>query len=153
MTEIAKSALVPYSSEKMLHLVDDIESYPDFLKWCVSGKVFEDDGDEKLAGLKVKVAGMEIAFKTQNTISHKSSSNTLAHSILDMRLVEGPFKSLYGHWEFVGLEQNASKITLNLNYDFKSGLFNHIVSSGFEKIAQHLVRDFIKRAGDLYVAD
>ncbi|WP_395376037.1 type II toxin-antitoxin system RatA family toxin [Marinicella sp. W31] len=151
MTEIAKSALVPYSSEKMLCLVEDIESYPDFLKWCVSGKVFEQKEDEKLAGLKVRVAGMEIAFKTRNSVTHQENDSGLLHSILDMRLVDGPFKSLYGHWEFIALEEQASKITLNLNYDFKSGLFNHIVSSGFEKIAQHLVRDFITRAEKIYV--
>ena len=152
MTEIAKSALVPYSSEKMLSLVNDIESYPEFLRWCVSGKIFEQGDDEKLAGLKVKVAGMEIAFKTRNIVSHRENDNGLLLSVLDMKLVEGPFKSLYGHWEFIALEAYASKITLNLNYDFKSGLFNQIVASGFEKIAQHLVRDFITRAGDIYVA-
>jgi ribosome-associated toxin RatA of RatAB toxin-antitoxin module len=34
MPVINRSALVPYSAAEMYALVDDIETYPQFLPWC-----------------------------------------------------------------------------------------------------------------------
>ena len=41
MANINKTALVPYSAEQMIKLVNDIESYPDFLPGCTGSKILE----------------------------------------------------------------------------------------------------------------
>ena len=39
MPVVNKSALVKYSAQSMFDLVDDIESYPEFLPWCSGSRV------------------------------------------------------------------------------------------------------------------
>ncbi|MEE9423258.1 MAG: SRPBCC family protein, partial [Gammaproteobacteria bacterium] len=46
MTEINRHALVPYTAAQMFALVDDIETYPEFLPWCTRTHVISRDQDE-----------------------------------------------------------------------------------------------------------
>ena len=39
MKRIVRSAIVPHSALAMYRLVEDIESYPRFLPWCVETRV------------------------------------------------------------------------------------------------------------------
>src|SRR6185369_14506202 len=41
MKEVKRSALVPYAAEQMFALVEDIESYPQFLPWVSAAKLLE----------------------------------------------------------------------------------------------------------------
>ena len=45
MRTVSRSALVPYSAEQMYVLVEDVESYPDFLPWCGGAVLHWRDGD------------------------------------------------------------------------------------------------------------
>ena len=51
MKRIARSAIVPHSAAQLYGLVEDIESYPAFLPWCVGAEVKSRDGGETLATL------------------------------------------------------------------------------------------------------
>jgi ribosome-associated toxin RatA of RatAB toxin-antitoxin module len=39
MKRVARSAIVPHSAAQLYALVEDIESYPRFLPWCVGVEV------------------------------------------------------------------------------------------------------------------
>ncbi len=39
MPQISRTALVPYSAEQMYQLVNDVQSYPQFLPGCVGSRV------------------------------------------------------------------------------------------------------------------
>jgi ribosome-associated toxin RatA of RatAB toxin-antitoxin module len=45
MRVINRSAIVPYSAPQMYRLVEDVESYPDFLPWCSAAVLHWGDGD------------------------------------------------------------------------------------------------------------
>jgi len=40
--KVSRSALLPYSAEKMFNVVADIRSYPDFLKWCDNTEIISE---------------------------------------------------------------------------------------------------------------
>ena len=50
MKHIARSAIVEHSAAQMYALVDDIETYPRFLPWCLEARVAP-VGDKKRATL------------------------------------------------------------------------------------------------------
>ena len=67
-----------------------------------------------------------------------------------MTLVEGPFKQLSGIWSFTALSDEASKIELNLDFEFSSRLTDIAFSKIFNQLVQSMVAAFTKRATEVY---
>lgn len=139
---IERSALVLFPAMNMYRLVHDVPSYPQFLKWCVDAQVHEQDNEMQLASLDVRVAGLRQQFTTRNRLEPGRR--------LVMSLVEGPFQALSGEWRFQQLGDAGSKVTLELNFDFRKGLVSSAFERGFARIADHLVAEFCTRADQLY---
>lgn len=142
MTTVHKSALVPYSARAMYDLVMDIESYPDFLPWCGGARVSARDGDTVIAAIDIAYGGVHKTFITRN--------RGVPGVEMAMRLVEGPFKHLNGHWQFQSLEEQACKVSLNLEFEFTNMLLGLVVGPVFNAIANGLVDGFHRRAEALY---
>ena len=66
MTIIQKSALIKFSAQTMFELVDDIESYPEFLPWCAGSKIIRREKDIVEAELKISRGGFTKTFSTRN---------------------------------------------------------------------------------------
>ncbi len=141
---IERSALVLYQAMDMYRLVHDVESYPRFLKWCKEAVVHEQDHEHQLASLAVRVGGIEQRFTTRNRL--------VPGELLSMSLVEGPFRSLSGEWQFQALGEQGCKITLRLDFDFRRGLVSAAFQRGFARIADHMVQEFCQRADDILVS-
>jgi ribosome-associated toxin RatA of RatAB toxin-antitoxin module len=67
-----------------------------------------------------------------------------------MSLVNGPFRSLDGHWHFHALRPGASKVQLSLHYEFASGLLGRAVAPVFDFIANSMIDSFARRAEFIY---
>lgn len=142
MTTINKSALVPYSSAQMFDLVDNIEAYPEFLPWCRSTRVISRDEDLVRATIELSKGGVDKAFTTAN----RNQKNKM----IEIRLVDGPFKRLDGFWRFDPLGDEGCKISLDLEFEFSSRMLGMVVGPVFSQIANSLVDAFQKRAKDVY---
>ncbi len=140
--KILKSVIVPFSAEKMFNLVDNCEDYPEFLKWCSNAKVIERSDDITCAKLFIDYKLVKANFTTRNT---KKFPETM-----EIKLVDGPFKSLFGSWNFVELQENACKINFELTYEFSNIIFEKIIGKVFNLITNSLVESFIQRAKQLY---
>lgn len=142
MTIVEKSALVPYSSAQMFALVSDVASYPQFLPWCKASEVMSQDEDGIQASVTLSWAGVEKTFVTRNL--HQQGQ------VIDIQLVEGPFKQLEGIWRFEQLGELGSKVTLDLEFSFSSRILDKMVGPVFTQIANSLVESFHKRAQEVY---
>ena len=63
-----------------------------------------------------------------------------------MALLDGPFKQLQGAWTFQALDQESSKIELDLTFEFSSGLATSVLTPIFSQIANTMVDSFCARA-------
>lgn len=142
MTTINRSALVPFSPAEMFALVDDIESYPQFLPWCRRAEVLARDADEVRATIELSKGGVEKAFTTCN----RNQKNKM----IEIRLVDGPFKRLEGFWRFDALGDAGCRIALDLDFEFSSRVLGMVVGPVFNQIANSLVDAFHKRAHEVY---
>jgi ribosome-associated toxin RatA of RatAB toxin-antitoxin module len=142
MTTIERSALVPYTAEQMFQLVNRVERYPDFLRWCVNGTVRDETEQGMQASITVKVGGMAKTFTTRNVIErpHRISLN----------LVNGPFRRLSGAWNFLALGDEGSKVSLHLEFEFAGRVFSSAFAKGFSSVAERLVSDFCLEAEQVY---
>ena len=143
MPLISRNALVPYSVEEMYKLVEDVESYPEFLPWCKSTEVLSRTDQEVKASIEIAKGALNKSFTTINRMQQ--------NKMIEMRLLKGPFKHLEGFWRFDALKQNdASKISFDLDFEFESKLIAFAVGSIFNQIANTMVDAFTKRAIEVY---
>lgn len=142
MATIKKSALVSHSVSDMFNIVDDIESYPDFLPWCGGTEVHKRAEDEVEASIKIAHNRVRKTFTTRNRVQK--------NKMIEVQLIDGPFKHLHGFWQFMDLGGKACKVTLDLEYEFSSRLIDMSLGPVFSKIANSMVDAFCKRADDLH---
>lgn len=133
--------LVPYSAEQMYQLVDRIEDYPNFLPWCGGIDVHEHTETILDATLHIHFLGIKSKFRTRDL---------LGDNRIDISLVDGPFRSLIGHWVFLPLAADACKIEFSLEYDFSSTMLEKIIGPVFEKISKSFADSFIAEAERRY---
>jgi len=142
LAKIEKSALVPFSAQAMFELVNDVESYPQFLPWCHTAKLLSHTKREMCGEIQIVRAGIKQTFSTCNLLS--------PFERIDLRLREGPFKRLDGTWRFDQLRSDACKVSLRMEFEFSGRLINVAFGKVFSQIADSLVDAFCKRARDLY---
>ena len=145
MKTVHKSVLIWYSAAEMFALVTDVVSYPQFLPWCDKASVVEEDAHGMTAKVGLSMAGLSQSFTTRNT--HVKDRK------VSLKLVNGPFSKLDGHWDFTPVGKNnerACKIDFSLCYDFDNAALAALVGPVFDKIAGSLVDAFVKRAGQIY---
>lgn len=145
MKTVHKSVLIWYSAAEMFALVTDVASYPEFLPWCDQSSVIEQSPDGMTAKVGISIAGLSQSFTTRNT--HVEDRK------VSLKLIDGPFSRLDGHWDFSPLgdgSQRACKVDFTLRYDFDNAALAALVGPVFDKIAGSLVDAFVKRAAQVY---
>lgn len=142
MADVHKTVLVPYSAEQMFNLVDQAERYPEFLPWCGGVNLLWRNAASTSATLHIDYHGLKQNFTTENTKEFPT--------LMDIRLVSGPFRHLEGVWKFVPLAEDACKIDFRLHYEFASPLLEKIIAPVFSRIADTFVDAFVERAEKVY---
>jgi ribosome-associated toxin RatA of RatAB toxin-antitoxin module len=144
MKRIRRSAIVEHAAGELYALVDDIESYPQFLPWCVAASVHDRTPTTTRATLTVGLKGMRQSFTTQN--------DNRAGDAIEMRLVEGPFRTFSASWRFSPLSAGACKIDFSLEYEFSSRILARLLEPLFDRIADTMVDAFARRADQIHGA-
>ena len=142
MTTISKSALVPYTPAEMYELVRDIPAYPEFLPWCSGARILSSDQDEVRASLVLSKGGVHKSFTTLNRHQH--------NKMIELRLLEGPFRKLEGYWRFDPLGDHGCKVSLDMEFEFSSRMLDLVVGPVFHQAANTLVESFQRRAVSVY---
>jgi ribosome-associated toxin RatA of RatAB toxin-antitoxin module len=145
MTRIEKSALVKFSAQQMFDLVNDIERYPQFLPWCSGSRIIKRADNIIEAELSISKGGFQKNFSTRNTLEYDSK--------MTVELLDGPFSHLTGEWNFSRLRDDASKITLDLEFELSGKLASLAFGAVFNQICNTMVSSFTQRAKDVYVSD
>lgn len=142
MALVEKSVLVSHSAWQMFDLVDQVEHYAQFLPWCSGTEVLSRDEVVVIATVHIDFRYLKQSFTTENT---RQTPN-----IIQIRLREGPFQRLDGLWRFTELTAEASKVELQLHYEFSNKLIENLVNPVFSLIAGSLVDAFVERAERMY---
>ena len=141
MKKIERTAYISHSAEFIYKLVNDIDSYPLFIDGCIDAEVIENTDTFMIASIQIKKAGMQFKFTTKNTLT--------APSLIQMTLLDGPFKHFIGRWEFGELNDSGCKVLFCMEFEFDNRNFGLLVSKIFDRIADRLIDDIIRRADQL----
>ncbi len=141
MPTVKRSARVPYTTEQMFDLVNDVESYPQFLHWCRAARVESIQGNTVEATLEIGVLGFHQRFRTRNTLQRPER--------IGIDLVSGPFRRLRGEWRFAAV-QGETDISLTLTFEVTLSPFGVVFAKVFEELAVAQMAAFVERANKVY---
>jgi ribosome-associated toxin RatA of RatAB toxin-antitoxin module len=139
---VKRSVRVPYTTEQMFDLVNDVERYPEFLHWCTGARIDQNLGNTIEATLDIGVLGFQQSFRTRNTLKRPER--------VGIDLVSGPFRRLRGEWRFVAAPDQGSEISLTLAFEVTSSPFGRVFAKVFEELAASQMAAFIDRAKKIY---
>lgn len=142
MPQISRSVLVRFSAMQMYDIVNDVESYNQFLPGCTSGKVLEFDGKTMLASVGVAKGGICKTFTTRNQV--------IPGKQIELQLEQGPFKYLVGSWRFIALTDDACKVEFELDFEFSNPLVDLAFGKIFKQLMNSMASAFTDRAKLIY---
>ena len=127
-------------------MVLDIEKYPEFVPWCINGKVHEtkDKGEiiEIVADLTIGKSFFNETYKSF-VIYNKNSD------IILVKNIDGPLKYLENKWFFKQQGEN-SEIDFQINFELKNKILNLFMIKSFDIGLKKIADAFEKRAIQLF---
>lgn len=132
---------VPHLVNRMFDLVNDLDSYPEFVPNCKDMQVKRDDGAEG----DVRFARMTIQFgpMTQSYTSRVTADRS-AHTIT-ARAVDGPFSYLDSKWTFTP-EGAGTRIRFDINFKFSNPLIATVAEAAFAAKQDEILDAFVEEA-------
>ena len=136
--ELRRSVLVPYAVEDMFDLIEQAETYPQFLPWCTGATILERSDDWVAARIEFTYLKFRFGFQTRNPKQRPDW--------LRVRLVEGPFKHFHGDWALTRLGDRGCRIHFALSYEIADGVFDKLAAPAIDAVSRSMVDAFVKRA-------
>ena len=134
------------SKENLIKMVLDIEKYPEFVPWCINGKVHEtkDKGEiiEIVADLTIGKSFFNETYKS--FVIYKKNSD-----IILVKNIDGPLKYLENKWYFKQQGEN-SEIDFQINFELKNKILNLFMIKSFDIGLKKIADAFEKRAIQLF---
>ena len=146
MSSATIKKIIPCKKNQLIEMVLDIEKYPEFVPWCIAGKINEKKENENTIEMKgdLKV-GKKFLNETYSSLIlfNKSEDKIFVTNI------EGPLKHLKNIWQFKEIN-NSTQLTFEIDFELKNNLLNTIMKKSFNFGLNKIADAFEKRAISLY---
>ena len=137
---------IPCSKKNLIEMVLDIEKYPEFVPWCLNGKIHDkiDKGDkiEIRADLTIGKSFFRDTYKSF-VIYNKSEDS------IHVTNIDGPLKHLENEW-FFRKDGNSSEVEFHVDFELKNKILNVLMIKSFNSGLKKIADAFEKRAIQLF---
>lgn len=135
--------ILPYPKDFLYSLIADVENYPNFIPWISSVTLLNSTQDSEENS--VKEYELCVDFKV---IKEKFSTRDVFcyTDWIHITLLQGPFKYLQNHWTFESLSPSSTKITFDIEFEFKSRLFTSVFAKVFIHAQKRILQAFENQA-------
>ena len=127
-------------------MVLDIEKYPEFVPWCIEGKIYDKYESEDLitfsGDLKVGKSILNETFSSH--VSYYKEKDKIIVTNLD-----GPLKHLKNEWIFKTVN-NATQLEFFIDFELKNPFLNGIMKKSFALGLNKIADSFQDRAIKLF---
>ncbi len=137
---------IPCSKENLIKMVMDIEKYPEFIPWCLNGKIHTiNDKGNKIEIIADLTIGKNFFNETYKSfVIYEKSSDTISVSNID-----GPLKHLENKW-FFKEKGNNSEVDFYIDFELKNKILNLFMTKFFDIGLKKIADSFEKRALKLF---
>ena len=138
--------IIPCKKKQLIEMVLDIEKYPEFVPWCIEGKVHDKNESTDLISFNgdLKVG--------KSILNETFSSHVSYHKAMDKIIVNnlgGPLKHLKNEWVFKEIN-NSTQLEFFIDFELKNPILNGIMKKSFELGLGKIAKAFELRAVKLY---
>ena len=138
--------VIPCKKEDLIKMILDIEKYPEFVPWCLNGKIRKNidrsDMIEMEADLSVGKSFLNQTYKSHVTY-YKEKDKIIVGNI------GGPLKYLKNEWEIREVN-NQSEVSFKIDFEIKNIFYNMIMKRSFDQGLKNIADAFEKRAIELF---
>ena len=138
MRSFEETRVIACCAEKMFDVVMDIEAYPQFLPWVADATLLTTDEGELTAELVADLAGSRHSFKTVDRF--------VANKLIEIRLLDGPFRFLESVWTFEVVDEDSCRVHFSIEFEFRSMMLDIVASPIFSTACKSMVQAFEQRA-------
>ena len=118
MPEHSERRILPYTPEQLFNLVADIESYPEFLPWCVGTRILRREENVVYADLMVGFKMVREVYTSKVILDHPD--------LINVKYQKGPFKHLENKWNF-NPHSDGCVIEFFIDFEFRSRLLRTVM--------------------------
>ena len=137
---------IPCSKDELIKMVLDIEKYPEFVPWCINGKIYskkdKEDIIEITADLTIGKSFFKETYKSYVVYNKRSDS-------IHVENIGGPLKHLENKWNFKK-KGEKSEVDFYVNFELKNKILNMLMKKSFGMGLKKIADAFEKRAIKLF---
>ena len=137
---------IPCSKEKLIKIVLDIEKYPEFVPWCLDGKIHTNNDKGKTVEITADLTIGKSFFKEtyKSFVVYDKTSDSI-----QVTNMEGPLKHLENKWFFKQKGEN-SEVDFHVDFELKNKILNMLMIKTFDIGLKKIADAFERRAIDLF---
>ena len=146
MSSASIKKIIPCKKKQLIEMVLDIERYPEFVPWCIEGKIQDKTESVDLIMLKgdLKVGKSFLNETFSSHVSYYKEKDKIIVTNLD-----GPLKYLKNEWLFKEIN-NGTQLEFLIDFELKNPILNSIMKKSFELGLNKIAKSFEERAIKLY---
>jgi coenzyme Q-binding protein COQ10 len=142
MSSASVKKIISCNKKNLIDMILDIEQYPQFVPWCLEGKIHEKNESKDFIEIKADLkVGKKFINETYSSLVLYSKKNDLITVIN----TQGPLKYLKNEWKFKEIN-NKTQLDFNIDFELKNNFLNMIMKKYFNFGLNKIIDAFEKRA-------
>jgi coenzyme Q-binding protein COQ10 len=142
MPSHSETRVLPYTSEQLFDLVMDIESYPEFLPWCMGARINSRSRNNLEADVIIGYKMLRERFS--------SRVHYTPHKSIEVEYMQGPMRQLHNKWTFRDLKNGQCRVEFYVEFSMKTRFLEKLVDQFFHLVLARMINAFEGRARELY---
>jgi len=146
MSSASITKIISCNKKNLIDMVLDIEQYPNFVPWCLEGKIYERKNSENYIEIKADLkVGKKFINETYSSLVLYSKKKNL----ITVTNIKGPLKYLKNEWRFKEIN-NKTKLDFSIDFELQNNFLNIIMKNYFNFGLNKITDAFEERAIKLF---
>ena len=138
--------IIPCCKDDLINMILDIEKYPEFVPWCLNGKIFKKDDKSDILEMEANLT-VGKKFLNQTYKSHVTYYKMKDKIIVTN--IDGPLNHLKNEWKIRQIN-NQSEVDFKIDFEIKNVFYNMLMQKSFDQGLKNIADAFEKRAIHLF---
>ena len=146
MSSASITKIISCNKKNLIDMVLDIEQYPNFVPWCLEGKIYERKNSENYIEIKADLkVGKKFINETYSSLVLYSKKKNL----ITVTNIKGPIKYLKNEWSFKEIN-NKTQLDFSIDFELQNNFLNIIMKNYFNFGLNKITDAFEERAIKLF---
>ena len=146
MSSASIKKIISCNKKNLINMVLDVERYPEFVPWCIQGRIIEKKESKDFIEIK---ADLRVGKKFINEVYSSLVLYSKKKDLITVTNIDGPLKYLKNYWKFKKIN-DKTQLEFNIDFELKNSFLNIIMKNYFNFGLIKITDAFEKRAKNLF---